>query len=398
MAALGNMVVLDDPWLDCGLARVLVRSPAEAATVMYKGARIQISPESPFAICSFGGASSRAEAVERGSVLLEEGLDMVSMRLAIDVATRDATDEYFAWWVDGANKKIIAMVDTGVTTFSAKMTVSVVGSLPSPPKAAPLHHPGLRFFRRSLVADDLFDAFRNMYLAFEVFLSTRYPKPPQQNEKKWLLDALAAASADVQLVDLAPAGHADPIGFLVEAIYVGGRLPLFHAKDGKTYVVPSPETGNRSAVAVALSLLTMIVMRMAESWQGLIRPRSGISTYLREAMTKAAFADVVFVASTDARFTPADSISSPSITSGIAFPAHFGVTFDDEPRSNVTGIIDTTALSSLDQVEIIHLINRTPVMFSTLKAPLKLTGFDQLQATMLFRILDAGGPRVFYPR
>jgi hypothetical protein len=397
MGALGTVTLLDDAWLDCGLARVLVRSPAEAATLMYKGARIQISPESPFVICSFTGAASHAEAVRMGSTSLEEGLDILSMGRAIDLATRDASDEYFAWWVD-SGQRVIASMDTGSTTFSARMTISATGSVPVP-QPAPLHHPAFRFFRLSLVADDLFDAFRNMYLAFELFLSARYPKPPQQNERDWLRDSLiAAASAGIELTDLAPPGHA-PIEFLVDAIYADARLPLFHAKDGRSYAVPSPDPRDREAVTSALAALTMIVIRMAESWHGLRRPRTSTSTFLREAIAQARFTDVSFFASADARFSPNDPISSPSIASGIAFPARFSVTFDGEPRPNVTGTVDTAALGTIGPVEIIHLVNpRSPIMWSTLKAPLRLDGFNRLQATMFFRILDAGGPRIFYPR
>jgi hypothetical protein len=41
----------------------------------------------------------------------------------------------------------------------------------------PEHHIGFRFFRLAQVTDDLYDAYRNMYLAFEVLLSSRVPAP-----------------------------------------------------------------------------------------------------------------------------------------------------------------------------------------------------------------------------
>jgi hypothetical protein len=176
MAALGTIPLLDDPVLDCGLARLLFRSPKESATVKYKAARLQIFPESPFAICSFAGASSHEETVRLGSVLLEEGLDMLSIGCAIDVVTRDAADEYLAWWVD-SGERVIAIIDTGTSTFSSKITLSTPGSTRTPAlMPPPVRHPGLRFFRLSQTSEDLFEAFRNMYLAFELLLSSRYPK------------------------------------------------------------------------------------------------------------------------------------------------------------------------------------------------------------------------------
>jgi hypothetical protein len=399
MAALGTVSLLDDPTLDCGLARLLVRLPKESAVVSYKTARLQISPESPFAICSFGGASSHAEAVRLGSVLLEEGLDMLAMSRAIDLATRDAADEYFTWWVD-SSQKVIAAIDTATSTFSSKMTLSTSGpaGIPKPPQPALLHHPGLRFFRRSLVSEDLFDAFRNMYLAFELFLSSRYPKT-QQYENEWLRDSLLAASGDVQLKDLAPPGHPAPVEFVIHAIYGGARLPLFHAKDGKTYFAPSPDERDRATVKAALAKLTIIVTRMAASWHGIQRPRTSVSSFAQDVMAKAPFANASFVASADARFSPEDPLSSPSTTSGIGFPAQIRDSFDGEQRINVWGAVDTAVLKGIGRVEIIHLVNaESPLASSAFGAPLNVDGFDRFQAIQFFRTHGVGEPRIFYPR
>ena len=399
MAALGTIPLLDDPALDCGLARILVRSPKEPATVSYKMARLQISPDSPFAVCSFAGTSSHAETVRVGSILLEDGLDMLSMGRALDVATRDAADEYLAWWVD-SGQRVIAAVDTGTSTFSLRMTLSTVGgtSTPSVSPPAPVHHPAFRFFRLSQVSEDLFEAFRNMYLAFELLLSSRYPKN-QRYEIDWLRDSLSAASSNVLLQDLAPPGHPSPVEFVIDAIYGNARLPLFHAKDGKTYFVPSPDERDRVTIKAALAKLTIIVIRMANSWHGIRRPRTSLSRFVQDTMLKAPFANASFVASSDARFAPNDSLASPSITSGVAFAAQLSDAFDGEQRTNISGSVTTDALKSIGRIEILHLINtEAPLSSSVLKAPLDVEGFDRCEAIQFFRLLGAGEPRIFYPR
>ena len=367
----------------------------------YKAARIEVSPKSPFAICSFAGATSHAEAVRQGSALLEEGLDMLSMGRAIDVVTRDAADEYFAWWVDSQGR-VIAAVDTSTSTFSAKFSMSGAASAPQP---APLHHPGLRFFRLSQVSEDLFEAFRNIYLAFELFLSARYSKT-QRFESKWLQDSLSAASGDILLTDLAPQGHPAPVEFVINTIYNDARLPLFHAKDGKVYFVPSkvyfvpsPDEQDRATVKAALAVLTIIVIRMADAWHGIRRPRTGLSSSARDAMIKAGFANASFVASPDARFSPIDPLSSPSITSGISFPAQISDIFDGARRMNIWGAIDTAALKSIGHIEMLHLVNaESPLTSQTFHAPLNVDGFDRFQAVQFSRILGAGEPRIFYSR
>jgi hypothetical protein len=51
------------------------------------------------------------------------------------------------------------------------------GNVVSPVLSPPRHHIAFRFFRLAQTSDDLFDAYRNMYLAFEALLSTKHPKP-----------------------------------------------------------------------------------------------------------------------------------------------------------------------------------------------------------------------------
>jgi hypothetical protein len=321
------------------------------------------------------------------------------MGRGIDVATQDATDEYLAWWVDSAGK-VIATVDTGTSTFSARMTLATTGTGTAPAAKPPaaVHHPGLRFFRLSQVSDDLFEAFRNMYLAFELLLSSRYPKT-QRSESDWLRASLSAASGDLLLQDLAPPGHSSPVDFVIDTIYGNARLPLFHAKDGKTYVVPSPDERHRASVKAALAKLTIIVIRMADAWHGIRRPRTSLSRTAQDTILKAPFENASFVASSDARFSPSDPLSSPSITSGIRFPARASDTFDGEQRMNVSGSVSTDTLKGLGRIEILHLVNaESPLSWSVFKAPLNVHGFDRFEAIQFFRIVGAGEPRIFYPR
>ena len=62
-------------------------------------------------------ASYRLDGPVRSALnCLQDGLDMSSIFRRADLATRDAPDEYFAWWRDGG-KRVIAVVDTGTFSF-----------------------------------------------------------------------------------------------------------------------------------------------------------------------------------------------------------------------------------------------------------------------------------------
>jgi hypothetical protein len=96
-----------------------------------------------------------------------------------DLATKDAQEEYIAWW-DESGKKTVAYATTVTFSFSVgsvELTAhDANGNIIPPNIIVPQHHLGFRFYRLAQVSDDLFDAFRNMYLAFEALLSSHYPK------------------------------------------------------------------------------------------------------------------------------------------------------------------------------------------------------------------------------
>jgi hypothetical protein len=255
MAILGSLAL---EVLDSGIAQLLVKRPKTNQEFYYRSATFRAAPDTPFIICCFSGAGSHLDSVTMGSELLQDGLDMLSMSGRADLATRDAPDEYLAWWRD-RGKNVIAVVSTATRSFSVgPVTIEVLdaaGQVVPPTPLVPQHHLGFRFYRLSQVSDDLFDAFRNMYLAFELLLSAKYPKG-NEREIDWLRTSLAAAAADLDLASLTPS-HVDPVSHIIDAVYLNARLPLFHAKDGHAYFAPLRSNEDRQEINNALQLLTL---------------------------------------------------------------------------------------------------------------------------------------------
>ncbi len=268
MPSIGSLTFPIDDGLDSGIAFLLSKPPEKELTLRYRDYQILAAPDTPFVICRFAGAVSLEDAFRTGSLVAQEALDILSMTGNADLITREADDEYLAWWCseDGRTMAQVSTITLSVTLGHATVTVqdangNVVPSTPVIPK----HHIGFRFYRLSQVSDDLYDAYRNMYLAFESILSSQYPKS-KGLEINWLRQSLNAAASDLQLSNLIPVGVADPTGYLLAKIYDGARLPLFHAKDGKAYFAPVQSSINRQEVSTSLAILTQIVIRMAGKW------------------------------------------------------------------------------------------------------------------------------------
>ena len=67
--------------------------------------------------------------------------------------------------------------------------------LPDPPYMPPQHHFAYRYFRYSQAAENVFDGYRNMFLALESLLDYIDAKQPNEPETEWLKRALATAQA-----------------------------------------------------------------------------------------------------------------------------------------------------------------------------------------------------------
>ncbi|MDA3936068.1 MAG: hypothetical protein PF636_04270, partial [Actinomycetota bacterium] len=97
--------------------------------------------------------------------------------------------------------------------------------------ALPVYHESLRFHRLSQCTDDLFDAFRNTYLAMESVLSDIAPRTSSEPEGKWLMRAMETAQSSVDLSPyLGCSADKVPASFY-DRVYKSVRCPLFHARD-----------------------------------------------------------------------------------------------------------------------------------------------------------------------
>ena len=132
------------------------------------------------------------------------------------------------------------------------------------PRSIPNTTWGSRFYRLAQASDDLYDAYRNMYLAFESMLSARYPKT-QAREIDWLQASLASAAGDLSLAGLRPLGTTRPTTSSTLST-VALDFPCSTRRTEKRNFWPVESAAARKTVETALDMLTHIVLRMADVW------------------------------------------------------------------------------------------------------------------------------------
>ena len=397
MASIGPIKFDPTASFDSGIAFLLVRPPrGQALTIAYDGGSIALHPKCPFAVCEFAGATSHDGVLQRGSELLQEGLDILSMTRAVDVATRDSEDEYFAWWNE-SGKRHIGIISTGVASMSVGTPTLEVrddaGNIVPPRIVRPQHNLGFRYFRLAQVSDDLFDSFRNMYLAFELLLSSRYPKERKVREIDWLRASLKAASTDLNLASLVPSQSQPAEDQIIKMVYSDARLPLFHAKNGRTFYAPMASSP-RETVETARSLLTMIVMRMAETWYSARRLRGGVNLKILYDSFAKQVKDSRFIVGIGSEVTP-NAIDLPDeLITGPEFDAHYMTNFGMSFRPHVTGKLALTRDQKSQTIRAVRLTNKeASLVLHTLEAKLGLEGFDVLKVVQFFKAVNSTEPR-----
>ena len=256
--------------------------------------------------CGPSTATNFDEAFTAALTAANRGLDYLSVRGQADCAIRDAADDCLVWWPNPAVGGIVMRcraVATMATTLSATGTVKDAAGnvVPSPPPPTAIAHDAFRFVRMCRTSDDLYDSYRNLFLAFECLLSDL--RPPQQlpngrgeGEKQWFTAALAVADQLVPLANLAPSGTANPVDWIYRNIYSAERSALMHAK--RQYLLPQDDTSKQQLTA-SLGKLWTYIAELIDKHLGVTHLSGGLTLPAVEVMAKAVLTQFAMVVSDD---------------------------------------------------------------------------------------------------
>jgi len=159
---------------DCGAAFLCAQKCAVSEIVRLDcGAEVEVRNGNPYVVARSKGAGDPTEAFSRSHEAVQEALDHLAILGEANLSIRDTPDEHIVWWRQDSQQVLRV-----VWASTISMAMEVTGMLkdkdghPIQPSVSPklIYNESLRYFRLSQVTEDLFDAFRNMYLAFELIL------------------------------------------------------------------------------------------------------------------------------------------------------------------------------------------------------------------------------------
>jgi hypothetical protein len=191
-------------------ALLLLRQPSDVAAVEILDGLVEVETRPGVAAVVVRGlhASDAVSALDVAPEYANRALDIMGIRGKRSMALDDVAVTNVTWWNNGSElvARLLATSSMSVSLSATAEVRDASGNLvPPPPTSSPTWHESMRYFRMSQTTDDLFDAFRNIYLALESVLSHIAPVRMRPNgrsdegEGQWLKRALNVA---VQTVDL----------------------------------------------------------------------------------------------------------------------------------------------------------------------------------------------------
>lgn len=166
----------------------------------------------------------------------EDALDIVSVEERVPLLLPEPHDA-LVWrrGVHGVKTQLTTSIVFAAEPLDMRAVVQDANGniVPAPPYVPPQHHAAYRYFRYSQGASNVFDAYRNMFLALESVLDHIARKQNGESETDWLARALRVAVRH-HAADLAPfvvTPGTDTVQSFIDAHYAAVRCAVFHAKN-----------------------------------------------------------------------------------------------------------------------------------------------------------------------
>lgn len=349
-------------------------------------------------ICANGRALQEHDRAKNDGInALMQALDLACMQSHIASNLSKPGDNHIVLFKN--NDQAVARI-TSTFDLAASMDISVEvrnkdGEIvPQPMAPAPVWHRALRYYRLSQLAGDIYEAYRNLYLAFEAIAEALYPRAKNEREGEWVRRCFKEMHGKYNLSPYAPNGHSAPSEYLFGTLYEHTRCSLFHARTVDS-ILPFYET-DTSKMQNAYATLLRIWRQIASS-ELHVGGGGGVITYqgYKHWMDNL-FSNLVEVAVTndtkppkgsDTKLGPAKSIFSLEQSKYISevVPGMVGVEgFESNVRKlpviRKIGLISGSVLHAVAPIE----------------GGLDLFGVDLLQVSLRQRLIQDSQPKTLF--
>lgn len=320
-ASLAGIPLTGEASACAGAAFRLNRLPWQDAHATIDGWEVSVREGCNLVVARGGVEQGYDDAYRAGLLRAQQGLDLLSARGIGDLSIKGFDEEHVVWW---AEPELVIRV-VSITPYSIRVGLvslevrDAAGNLVPPTEVPPPNwHESFRYFRLSQTTDDLFDAYRNAYLALESILSDICPQKmrangkPDEGEGTWFSRALTAADQVAPLSRFAPPGTADPKAYLLDELYVRMRSAMSHAKSGRQVLLPRNQA-EREQITASLQRLVSLYLGLMENHLGMRRLGGAMTADAFRKADQPLLRDAVAFASNDeSPFDPKENAANPA--------------------------------------------------------------------------------------
>ena len=345
----------------------------------------------------------RQEAIASGTESIQRCLDLMSFEKFKISELAEVGDGHVLLYADGERRilEIMATVDLTMGFSATAIAYDREGNpLPMPPAPAAVWTPALRFYRLSQASGDLYEAYRNLWLGLEALLSTISSKRPKERERDWLHRVLSTVFDKVDLKQLLPDLHQDPVDYMLTAQYERMRCYLFHAKPKEGMAAPT--LPDPRALSIAYAQLIRIWRGIAQHFIGVRQGAGGAVTYVGfRKLLFGPFSTGLIIVYSDASspVTKADTKINPD---GAARVEMANASYQD---GAMPGLVEVSASLQIERHRSLPELRRFGCEIGEERAlfcvgmvegGLVLSGIDQLDLLPIFRLKNTSSPKVSF--
>lgn len=261
----------------------------------------------------------------------------------------------------------------------------------------------LRYYRVSESATDLYDSFRNLYLAIEALLS--HVVPPQarsdgraEGDGDWLERALRDVCCKVDLTPYAPASPKAPWNAIHQELYANLRTAIFHAKTGRATWAPQ-DWSSRVVIVEARLRYARMFRALAAAYLDASYTSGGLFRAFWEGLWEANLSGHEVFVSSDPTMIYEESRGEYQLApAGGAFTKLHTVAADDMTADWCRGVEGVAAASTIHEAlgEVRRfgtLHDGELAIVESLRAPLVVEDIGELQVVLLIEGRNYGAPR-----
>jgi hypothetical protein len=253
VACIGNLFIAGQDECDglykCGISYTLSKKAPVSFIYNTKdgGWQVEFVADSTNVVARTTHKTSYDKTQSGGFSAIQEALDVLSVKGIVSATLAEPARSSVCVYSD-AGKAVLSFYSLFDLHMGMHVEVTQIDAIGNevnpPPTPEPIWNQSFRYYRLSQCSNDLFDAYRNLFLAFEALLNSVCKIKPSEGEGAWLNRALTAIHTRASLSCFTPTGNEDPVLYIIKSQYKDVRCKLQHAKFPKAqlpHADPTPQ-------------------------------------------------------------------------------------------------------------------------------------------------------------